>query len=207
MSAAVAGMIGDRVLDASSLGKVIVSEASTRDNSEDEEAEAGSGSASASPSISRSQLSRGSSAVSGRLTVVNPDSEDGDSKARSLNDGEVSIMTASAITDDDACDSSTFIPDAIASPTLSDATVTPLVDTGRTSTSNREAEAVVVDVAKESDENNVEELVVLLEKKEGGDDGEEEAVQKTVDAANLAQPEPDVSVGTSLEASETLLDN
>ncbi|KAK6341311.1 hypothetical protein TWF696_008390 [Orbilia brochopaga] len=195
MSAAVAGMIGDRVLDASSLGKVIVSETNTQDNSDDED---GSGSASASASISRSQLSRGSSAVSGRLTVVNPDSEDGDSKARSLNDGEVSIMTASAITeDDDACGSSSFIPDAIASPTLSDATVTPLA-----STSNREAEAVVVDVAKESDEKNLEEVVVLLDsKKDGGEVETEEDVQKTADVEDMARPEPDVSVGTSLEAS------
>ncbi|KAF3913621.1 hypothetical protein ABW21_db0201720 [Orbilia brochopaga] len=198
MSAAVAGMIGDRVLDASSLGKVIVSEASTRDNSDDEDG--GSGSVSASASISRSQLSRGSSAVSGRLTVVNPDSEDGgESRAKSLNDGEVSIMTASAITeDDDVCGSSSFIPDAVASPTLSDATVTPLM-----SSSNREAEAVVVDVAKESDGQKIEEVVVLLEKKEGEDqvEDEEENVQKTVELEEMARPEPDVSVGASLEAS------
>ncbi|EWC44503.1 hypothetical protein DRE_06771 [Drechslerella stenobrocha 248] len=200
MSAAVAGMMGDRVVDASSLGKVTVSEVSTRDNSEDE-GDGGSGSASA--SISRSQLSRGSSAVSGRLTVVNPDSEGGSSdeaaaaaaRRGSLNDGEVSILTVSAMTDDDAgTTASNFLPDALSSPAFSDVTVTPFGDAGLADASgDHEVEAVVVEIAKEGDETRTEEILVLVDSQGGVEDGE--AVART--SADLARPEPVASIGVA----------
>ncbi|KAK6358283.1 hypothetical protein TWF730_007632 [Orbilia blumenaviensis] len=194
ISSNAAGLVGDRVLDASSLGKVIVSESGTVDNSDNEDGESGSGAA----SISRSQMSRGSSVISGRLAVVNPDDEGGElgtAEERGLNDGEISIMTASAITDDDA---SNFIPDSIASPALSDATVTHFGDNRRSSTSvSREAEAVVVEIAKENDEKKIEEVVVLINsQRNGGDD-----LPTTADDI-LARPEPSVSVGASLDASK-----
>lgn len=192
--ATVAGLMGDRVIDASSLGKVIVSESSTRDNSDDEYTE--SGSASASASISRrSQQSRGSSAVSGRLAVVNPDAEEeAEAEKKRLNDGEISIMTASAVTDD-YDDDTGFIPDAISSPTFSDATVTHFGDRRRSmSTNSREVEAVVVEIAKENDERQIEEVVVLIDtQKEYG-----RSDSPTLNDVVMARPEPSVSVGTSL---------
>ncbi|KAF3916095.1 hypothetical protein ABW20_dc0107089 [Dactylellina cionopaga] len=192
--ATVAGLMGDRVIDASSLGKVIVSESSTRDNSDDEYTE--SGSASASASISRrSQQSRGSSAVSGRLAVVNPDAEEeAEAEKKRLNDGEISIMTASAVTDD-YDDDTGFIPDAISSPTFSDATVTHFGDRRRSmSTNSRKVEAVVVEIAKENDERQIEEVVVLIDtQKEYG-----RSDSPTLNDVVMARPEPSVSVGTSL---------
>lgn len=190
--AAAPGTVGDRVLDASSVGKVTVTETSAVDSSDDEDG--GSGSAAA--SISRSQLSRGSSSVSGRLAVVNPDNEGeetGTTGEKEVNDGEISIMTASAVTDDDA---SNFIPDALASPALSDATVTHFGDTRRSlTTASYEAEAVVVEIAKESDEKKIEEVVVLINSQ--GNSGDD--LPTTADDI-LARPEPSVSVGASLDA-------
>ncbi|KAK6543786.1 hypothetical protein TWF694_000518 [Orbilia ellipsospora] len=190
----------DRVVDASSLGRVIVSEASsTRGDSDDEYA----GSGSAAPSISRSQLSRGSSsAVSGRLTVVNSDLEEEESGEvvvgtpgkKSANDGEISIITASGITDDDTG----FIPDAIASPAFSDITVREFGGSGfAAASSSREAEAVVVEIAKESNDKNLEEVVVLIDSQKS-DTGE--GIPVTAEDVALAQPEPSVSVGSSLDA-------
>ncbi|KAF3938165.1 hypothetical protein ABW19_dt0201082 [Dactylella cylindrospora] len=187
MASAMAGLNGDRVIDAASLGKVLVSETSTGDYSDDEDA----------ASVSRSQLSRGSSVPSGRLTVINPDMEE--SEKNSVNDGEVSIMTASAITDDDAGLPANFIPDAIASPTFSDSTIKHLAEEGRISTaSSREAEAVVVEVAKESDEQHIEEVVVLLEKEGSTKD----VVPATLENAVVAHPEPTISVGASIDVTK-----
>ncbi|KAK6348222.1 hypothetical protein TWF718_006032 [Orbilia javanica] len=150
------GAVGDRGLDASSIGKITVTETSTGDNSENEDG--GSGSAAA--SVSRSQLSRGSSAVSGRLAVVNPGEEGEESETtegKEINDGEESIMTASVVTDDDA---SNFIPDALVSPALSDATVTHFRDIDHSLTiTSREVDAGVVEAARECDGKKIEEVV------------------------------------------------
>ncbi|KAF3079048.1 hypothetical protein TWF706_010192 [Orbilia oligospora] len=191
LPSAVQGAVGDRVLDASSLGRVTVTETSTGDNSDNEDSGSGSGAT----SISRSQLSRGSSAVSGRLAVVNPDNEGEGTSAteeKETNDGEISIMTASAVTDDDV---SSFIPDAITSPALSDATITRFGDTESSlKTTSREAEAVVVEIAKESDEKNIEEVIVLINSQ-----GNLIDLPTTADDI-LAKPEPSVTVGASLDA-------
>ncbi|EPS38169.1 hypothetical protein H072_8021 [Dactylellina haptotyla CBS 200.50] len=198
-----AGAPSDRVVDASSLGKVIVSEASsTREDSDNDSVRPGSAAA----SIGRSQLSRGSSsAFSGRLVAVNSEDEEGEGEGveaeevekKDANDGEISIMTASGITDDDAG----FIPDALASPAFSDVTITHFGDTGVSEgTSSREFEAVVVEIAKEDDEKKIEEVVVLINSQKST---EEADVPVTAEDAAMAMPEPSMSVGSSLDAKVT----